>query len=108
MYTKSPKADRSILYRPTETKAPTEYSLLTEPLYVGSLLVKVDSSFTSDDCDTIDGENYCYSLYISAVNGTQFRLPNTGGNGFALLPLAIILPGFAAYILLKRKEVDLY
>lgn len=102
------KADRNILYRLTETKAPEGYSLLTEPLYVGSLPVKVDSSFSSDDCETIDGENYFYSLYISAVNGTQFRLPSTGGDGFAFISTAIILLCTVAYTLLKKKEVDLY
>lgn len=102
------KADRNILYRLTETKAPEGYSLLTEPLYIGSLPVKVDSSFSSDDCEVINGENYCYSLYISAVNGTQFRLPNTGGDGFAFIPAVIILLGTSAYSLLKKKEVDLY
>lgn len=102
------KADRSILYRLTETKAPAEYSLMSEPLYIGSLPVKVDSRFFPDDCETIDGENYCYALSVTAVNGTQFRLPNTGGNGFAFIPAAIILLGALAYTLLNRKEVDLY
>lgn len=102
------KADRNILYRLTETKAPEGYSLLADPLYVGSLPIKVDSTFSSDDCEMIDGENYCYSLYISAVNGTQFCLPNTGGDGFAFIPAVIILLGALAYTLLKKKEVDLY
>lgn len=102
------KSDSSVLYRLTETKAPAEYSLMSEPLYIGSLPVKVDSSFSSDDCEMINGENYCYALYISAVNGTQFCLPNTGGDGFAFIPAVIILLGALAYTLLKKKEVDLY
>ncbi len=55
------KADRSIIYRLTETKAPDGCTLLAEPLYTGTFPVKVDKSFSSDDCEVIDGENYCYN-----------------------------------------------
>ena len=77
------KADRSIIYRLTETKAPDGCTLLADPLYTGTLPVKVDKSFSSDDCEVIDGENYCYTLYVTAVNGAMYRLPNTGGGSFA-------------------------
>ena len=91
------KADRSIIYRLTETKAPDGCKLLAEPLYTGTLPVKVDKSFSSDDCEVIDGENYCYSLYVTAVNGAMYRLPNTGGSGFAYIPIVLCILGAMLY-----------
>lgn len=51
-------------YRITETKAPAGYTLLTEPLFTGTL----DSS----NCD----------ITITACNNAGFALPFTGGTGF--------------------------
>lgn len=91
------KADRSIMYRLTETRAPDGCTLLAEPLYTGTLPVKVDKSFSSDDCEVIDGENYCYSLYVTAVNGAMYRLPSTGGSGFAYIPIVLCILGAVLY-----------
>lgn len=91
------KADRSIIYRLTETRAPDGCTLLAEPLYTGTLPVKVDKSFSSDDCEVIDGENYCYSLYVTAVNGAMYRLPSTGGSGFAYIPIVLCILGAVLY-----------
>ena len=98
------KADRSIIYRLTETKAPEGCALLAEPLYTGTLPVKVDKSFSSDDCEVIDGENYCYTLYVTAVNGAMYRLPNTGGSGFAYIPIVLCILGTAMYISIKKTD----
>ena len=92
------KADRSIMYRLSETKAPEGCTLLAEPLYTGTLPVKVDKSFSSDDCEAIDGENYCYVLYVTAVNGAMYRLPNTGGSGFAYIPIVLCILGAVLYV----------
>lgn len=51
-------------YRITETKAPAGYTLLTEPLFTG----------------TLDGNNR--DITITACNNAGFALPFTGGNGF--------------------------
>lgn len=91
------KADRSIIYRLTETRAPDGCTLLAEPLYTGTLPVKVDKSFSSDDCEVIDGENYCYALYVTAVNGAMYRLPSTGGSGFAYIPIVLCILGAVLY-----------
>lgn len=91
------KADRSIIYKLTETRAPDGCTLLAEPLYTGALPVKVDKSFSSDDCEVIDGENYCYVLYVTAVNGAMYRLPNTGGSGFAYIPIVLCILGAVLY-----------
>ena len=53
-----------VQYRITETKAPAGYTLLTEPLFAGTL----DSS----DRD----------VTITACNNAEFALPFTGSNGF--------------------------
>lgn len=99
------KADRSIIYRLTETKAPDGCTLLAEPLYTGTLPVKVDKSFSSDDCELIDGENYCYTLYVTAVNGAMYRLPNTGGNGFMYIPIVLCILGAVLYALTITQDV---
>ena len=51
-------------YRLTETKAPAGYTLMTEPLFTGTL-----------DSDNPD-------VTITACNSAGFVLPFTGGNGF--------------------------
>ena len=53
-----------VQYRITETKAPVGYTLLTEPLFTG----------------TLDGNNR--DITITACNNAGFVLPFTGGNGF--------------------------
>ena len=52
-------------YRVTETKAPAGYTLLTEPLFTG----------------TLDNNNR--DITITACNNAGFVLPFTGGTGFA-------------------------
>ena len=51
-------------YRITETKAPARYTLLTEPLFTG----------------TLDSSNR--DITITACNNAGFVLPFTGGTGF--------------------------
>ena len=53
-----------VQYRVTETKAPAGYTLLTEPLFTG----------------TLDGNDR--DITITACNNAGFVLPFTGGNGF--------------------------
>ena len=53
-----------VQYRVTETKAPAGYTLLTEPLFTGTL--------DSNDRD----------ITITACNNAGFTLPFTGGTGF--------------------------
>lgn len=95
------RADSSILYRLTETKAPDGHSLLGSPLYIGTLPVEIAG--TAEDTETVDGVTYCYTLYVTDTDDPLFRLPETGGAGFAWLPLVM---GFMAmpYIILKRKD----
>lgn len=51
-------------YRVTETKAPAGYTLLTEPLFTG----------------TLDSSNR--DITVTACNNAGFALPFTGGTGF--------------------------
>lgn len=53
-----------VKYRITETKAPARYTLLTEPLFTG----------------TLDSSNR--DITITACNNAGFILPFTGGTGF--------------------------
>ena len=95
------RADSEILYRLTETQAPVGHSLLGSPLYVGTLPVEISGE--AADSETIDGVTYCYTLYVTATDDPIFRIPETGGAGFAWLPLFM---GFMSmpYIYIKRKD----
>lgn len=95
------RADSSILYRLTETQAPVGHSLLGSPLYVGTLPVEISGE--AADSETVDGVTYCYTLYVTATDDPIFRIPETGGAGFAWLPLFM---GFMTmpYIYVKRKD----
>ena len=77
--------------------APDGCTLLAEPLFIGTLPVMVDKTFASDDCEVIDGENYCYALYVTAVNSAMYRLPNTGGGGFTYIPIVLCILGAVLY-----------
>ena len=95
------RADSEILYRLTETQAPVGHSLLGSPLYVGTLPVEINGE--AADSETVDGVTYCYTLYVTATDDPIFRIPETGGAGFAWLPLFM---GFMTmpYIITKRKD----
>ena len=95
------RADSSILYRLTETQAPVGHSLLGSPLYVGTLPVEISGE--AADSETVDGVTTCYTLYVTATDDPLFRLPETGGAGFAWLPYVM---GFLTmpYIITKRKD----
>lgn len=95
------RADSEILYRLTETQAPVGHSLLGSPLYIGTLPVEISGE--AEDSETVDGVTYCYTLYVTATDDPIFRIPETGGAGFAWLPLFI---GFMTmpYIITKRKD----
>ena len=95
------RADSAILYRLTETQAPVGHSLLGSPLYVGTLPVEISGE--AADSETVDGVTYCYTLYVTATDDPIFRIPETGGAGFAWLPLFM---GFMTmpYIITKRKD----
>ena len=71
-------------YRLTETKAPAGYTLMTEPLFTGTL-----------DSDSPD-------VTITACNSAGFVLPFTGGNGFiAPILLAALMLCMGVYFCKK-------
>lgn len=84
------RADGSTIYRVTETRAPQGYSLMADPLYVGTLPVAVSDANIADS-ETVDGTVYTYSLYITATDSPIYRLPETGGHGFRLFPIGLFL-----------------
>ena len=71
-------------YRVTETKAPAGYTLLTEPLFTG----------------TLDSNNR--DITITACNNAGFALPFTGGNGFiAPIMFAVLMLCMGVYFCKK-------
>jgi uncharacterized surface anchored protein len=97
------RADSTILYRLTETKAPAGYSLIGTELYKGTLPIETQKT-NIEDSETVDGKTYCYSLYVTATDDPTYRLPETGGRGFDLLPLFMPVCAIPLIIYLKRKE----
>ena len=97
------RADSTILYRLTETKAPQGYSLIGTELYKGTLPIETQKT-NIEDSETVDGKTYCYSLYVTATDDPTYRLPETGGRGFDLLPLFMPICAIPLIIYLKRKE----
>ena len=74
-----------VQYRITETKAPAGYTLLTEPLFTGTL--------DSNDRD----------VTITACNNVGFALPFTGGTGFTTYFLFAALAAFAGVYFCKKS-----
>ena len=97
------RADSTILYRLTETKAPAGYSLIGTELYKGTLPIETQKT-NIEDSENVDGKTYCYSLYVTATDDPTYRLPETGGRGFDLLPLFMPVCAIPLIIYLKRKE----
>ena len=71
-------------YRVTETKAPAGYTLLTEPLFTG----------------TLDSSNR--DITITACNNAGFALPFTGGTGFTIYILFAALALMAGVCFCKK------
>ena len=76
-----------VQYRITEAKAPTGYTLLTEPLFTG----------------TLDSGNR--DVTITACNNAGFALPFTGGTGFTTYFLFAVLAAFAGVYFCKKIEM---
>ena len=80
-----------VQYRVTETKSPAGYTLLTEPLFAGTL------------------DNNDRDITITACNSAGFVLPFTGSNGFiALIMFAALILCMGVYFCKKsarRKTV---
>ena len=74
-------------YRLTETKAPAGYTLMTEPLFTGTL-----------DSDNPD-------VTITACNSAGFVLPFTGGVGFAPYILFAALALMAGVYFCKKSNI---
>lgn len=83
-------------------KAPEGYTLLSEPLYTGTLPVALTSG-EAEDSVTYEGQHYGYTLYVKVNDGQVFRLPQTGGSGFAFIPLALLTLAAAAWFIVFRK-----
>ena len=77
-----------VQYRVTETKAPAGYTLLTEPLFTG----------------TLDSSNR--DVTITACNNAEFALPFTGGTGFTTYFLFAALAAFAGVCFCKKFEME--
>ena len=97
------RADSKILYRLTETAAPEGYALMAGSLYVGTLPVETDNIYASD-AEVFDSKTFVYTLLITATNDPVFRLPTTGGSGFAYLPLAVLLCAAPVPIIIKKTK----
>ena len=76
-----------VQYRITEVKAPAGYTLLTEPLFMG----------------TLDSSNR--DITITACNNAGFALPFTGGNGFIAPIMFAALALMAGVYFCKKSNI---
>ena len=76
-----------VQYRITEVKAPAGYTLMTEPLFVGTL------------------DNTNPDVTITACNSAGFVLPFTGGNGFIVPTMFAALAAFAGVYFYKKSNI---
>ena len=98
------RADGLILYRLTETKAPEGHSLIGGTLYSGTLPVESENIY-ANDAEVFDSKAFVYSVFVTAVDDSLYRLPDSGGSGFAYLPFVMLLAAaFITMIFTKRKE----
>ena len=96
------RADDSTLYRVTEVKAPDGYSLMAEPLFVGTLPIAV-SDPNVEDSETVDGSTFTYTLYITATDSATYRLPEAGGTGSSLAPFGLLFLAVPFFIPKSKK-----
>ena len=98
------RADGLILYRLTETKAPEGHSLIGGTLYSGTLPVESENIY-ANDAEVFDSKAFVYSVFVTAVDDSLYRLPDSGGSGFAYLPLVMLcMAAMFTIIFTKRKE----
>lgn len=76
-----------VQFRITEVKAPAGYTLMTEPLFTG----------------TLDGNNR--DITITACNNAGFVLPFTGGNGFIASIMFVALALMAGVYFCKKSNI---
>lgn len=83
-------ADDSTLYRVTEVSAADGHTLLTEPFVLGTLPLPSGETGPTRE--------------VNVTDGSSFRLPMTGGNGFAAFSIAMMLPALtAAWVFLRKR-----
>ena len=98
------RADGLVLYRLTETKAPEGHSMIGGTLYSGTLPVESENIY-ANDAEVFDSKAFVYSVFVTAVDDSLYRLPDSGGSGFAYLPVVTLLAAaFITMIFTKRKE----
>ena len=97
------RADGLILYRLTETKAPPGMTLLGDSILVGTLPVESGNIY-AEDTEVFDAKAFHYTLNITATDDAQYRLPEAGGTGFVLLPVAMMLSAIPMIFTIKSKS----
>ena len=64
------------------------------------------TSGNTEDSETYEGQHYGYTLYVKVNDGQVFRLPQTGGSGFAFIPLALLALTATAWFALVLHKHD--
>ena len=96
-------ADRDIQYRLTEISAPNGYSLLSSPVYIGTLPVEINEVGVADT-EEIEGRTYCYTILFDVTDHSQFKMPAAGGHGFWQIPLSFIISAAGIIFVLRKKN----
>lgn len=97
------RADCLILYRLTGGSGPEGYTPISGALFVGTLPIRTENIYASD-AEVFGTYAYRYTQCLTEDNDPVFRLPETGGSGFAYLPFAMLLCAASITIITKKSK----
>ena len=81
-------------------------SLLGSSVLIGTLPVE-SGNIHAEDTEVFDTKAFHYTLTVTATDDSQYRLPEAGGAGFALLSLSMIAAAAPVIIIkLKRRKTE--
>lgn len=106
VFDKLPKGD----YRITETKAPEDYSLQKDPVYITLPYHPTDPPDEDISCNqarsiTSENKTTCFDITVTIKNSKLYNLPQAGGIGTHLFTtVGFALMTFASTMFIKNKR----
>ena len=101
---------RGIRYRIVEIKANAGSSLMTKPIWEGTLPLKIDKDKVPEGiyAEIIDNDAFIYDLRATAINTPTMVLPFTGSNTMAVYMSLAMLALCAGIYFMKKSKEEIY
>ncbi len=101
---------RGFRYRIIEVEAKPGSSLMTKPIWEGTLPIKINEDNVPEgaDAEIIDGYAYLYDLHVTAINTPTMVLPFTGSNTMLIYMSLAMLAAFAGINFMKKSKEEIY